>query len=126
MRKGDVASPIIMWMGAILAGGIVLVWYLQHISPGQVTISRMDDDLERIHEQVNLACQSESSSSSVTIRSEGTFLINSSVLCIRGLILGKNETRCIPTSCAVQPASFPLHQGRIGVRRNGGVVSVQP
>jgi len=126
MRRGDAGSPIIMWIGAVAAGAIVLVWYLQHLSPGQVTIQRMDYDLERIHEQVNLACESESSSSSIPIKSKGTLIVNSSSMCISAVILDGNETRCLPVPCAVQPATLSIDFGRVGVRKASGVVSVNP
>lgn len=126
MRKGDTASSIIMWIGGILAGGIILVWYLQHLAPGQVTIARLDNDLERIHEQLSLACVSQTSSSSIPIKTQGEILVNDTVICISAKILGADEKRCLPTPCAVLPAQFAIDHGRIGVRKDLGVVSVNP
>jgi hypothetical protein len=115
-----------MWIGAVLAGAIVLVWYLQHMNPGQVTIARMDHDLERIHEQMNLACVSESSSSNIPIRSKGKLMVNDTTLCITAIIMEGNETRCLPTPCTIQPALLDIDQGRLGVRKDAGLVSVIP
>jgi hypothetical protein len=84
----------------------------------------MDHDLERIHEQLNLACVSESSSSNVPLRSRGRLIVNDSALCITAKIMEWNETRCLPTPCGVQPALLDIDQGRLGVRKEAGIVSV--
>lgn len=103
-KKGDVTSPIVMWLVVIVAVIIIIVWYAQNSSLASININAMDEDLKNIHYDYSLACNHDSVQSIIQLYTKkGMISVNDSVICVSQQITNGDVQRCLPTPCN------PLH-----------------
>jgi hypothetical protein len=82
-KKGDMVTPVIMWLSVLLALGIIVVWFMGHLKPVQTAQETMRFDLLEIKKAVERGCSSIYFTKEYNPRTEEGFLaVNQSLLCI--------------------------------------------
>ena len=100
MKKGDLASPIVMWMAVLSVALIVIPWFADNIRPLSGEAQIIESDIRAMQDYVNNACNSlEYSSTYNPETNEGYLLINGSEMCIEAYQRTTcGELACSPTS----------------------------
>jgi len=98
-RKGDLASPVIMWIAVLSVALIVVSWYVTSIRPLHGESSVIEYDLRQLFVYVDNACNSASYSASYNPRMNyGVVEFNKSRVCIST----ESLSSCMDLTCPVE------------------------
>ena len=82
-KKGDIASPVFMWMAIFLVMIISGLWFVRKIRPLENVSQTVNYDLEQIKMSASYACSSDSYQKKYNPRTErGELVVNETGACI--------------------------------------------
>lgn len=101
-KKGDLASPIIMWLAVLAVVIIVISWYVANVRPLNAEASVIEYDLRQLFLYVDNACTSRHYEAKYNPRMNyGEIDFNDSEVCIKT----KDLNSCISLTCNVSDYS---------------------
>ncbi|MFH0955248.1 MAG: hypothetical protein V1777_04035 [Candidatus Micrarchaeota archaeon] len=130
--RASSSIEIIMWVGIVLATGILLFWYLQNFFAGSSIVQQMQTDLQEIGSRVNEACLSREYHSPYNLSlTSGDLNWNSGELCLCvNCQTGAEFKKCKKTNCAEKllNANRPIainEHSRLLIEAQNGAVTIR-
>lgn len=97
-RRGDVTTPVILWIGVIIAVIIIISWFTLRIFPIQQDSENARADLLMIKDAITTACQSKTYTKQYNpLTSKGILEVNATTICLKTL----TRSECKEIACTL-------------------------
>jgi hypothetical protein len=99
-HRGDIISPLVMWIGVVLAVLIAASWFFTKLWPSQQDIYSVNFDTKSIRDAISQACSSIADYRRYNPRTErGWVTINATAVCINASYHSGATYRCARIDC---------------------------
>jgi hypothetical protein len=109
LRRGDSTTNVIIFLTVVIAGFILVAWYMTTVQPARYNIGAVTEDITEINQHLTNACASTVYRATYRPAARGVISVNTTHLCVATESFGS----CKTLPCAVIPGSVMTEEDTI-------------